>query len=286
MRNKTERGVGACWVFIAEAERRVAGDVGILSLANMMNGRTSPRRLAAGMLVAAAALLAAGCGRGLLRQFEYDEDVYLALDGSATVYVNGSLPAFVALRGADFDVNPAARFDKDRIAAFFEGPGVRVVRVTSSRRQERRFAHVRLEVADVRKLPSTKAFSWAAVRFERMGDLYRFREDLGASANKPVGSAGWDGTELVGFRLHLPSKVAYHNAGPDNLLRGNILAWEQPLSERLGGQPLEMEARVEPTTILYHTLWLFLGSMSAAFAALALIVWWVVKKGKDRIADA
>ena len=231
-----------------------------------------------------AALAAAGCGRGLLRPFEYDEDVYLALDGTATVYVNGSLPSFVALRGADFDVNPAARFDKDRIAAFFESPGVRVVRVTSSRRQGRRFAHVRLEVADIRKLPQARAFSWAAIRFERMGDLYRFREDLGASANKTVGNVGWKGTELVGFRMHLPSKIAYHNAGADNLLRGNILAWEQPLSERLAGQPLEMEARMEPTTILYHTLWLFLGSMSAAFVALALIIWFVAKKGKDRIA--
>jgi hypothetical protein len=250
----------------------------------MANARTSRLWRVAGGLVVVAALAAAGCGRGLLRQFEYDEDVYLALDGTATVYVNGSLSAFVALRGADFDVNPAARFDKDRIAAFFESPGVRVVRVTSSRRQGRRFAHVRLEVADIRKLPQARAFSWATIRFDRMDTLYRFREDLGASANKTVGNVGWKGTELVGFRMHLPSKIAYHNAGADNLLRGNILAWEQTLSERLAGQPLEMEARMEPTTILYHTLWLFLGSMSAAFVALALIVWFVAKKGKDRLA--
>ena len=250
----------------------------------MVNVRTSRLWRAAAILLALVALTASGCGRGLLRQFEYDEDVYLALDGTATIYVNGSLPAFVALRGADFDLNPAARFDKDRVAAFFASPGVRVVRVTSSRRQGRRFAHVRLEVDDIRKLPQMRAFSWATVRFDRNGTLYRFREDLGASANTAVRDVGWRGTELVAFRLHLPSKIAYHNAGPDNLLRGNILAWEQTLPERLAGQPLEMEARMEPTTILYHTLWLFLGSMSAAFAVLALIIWWVVKKGKDRIA--
>ncbi len=252
----------------------------------MVNARTSRLWRAAGILVALSALAASGCGRGLLRQFEYDEDVYLSLDGTATIYVNGSLPAFVALRGADFDLKPAARFEADRIAAFFASPGVRVVRVTSSRRQGRRFAHVRLEVDDIRTLPQTRAFSWAAIRFDRMDALYRIREDLGASANKAVGDVGWKGTELVAFRLHLPSKIAYHNAGSDNLLRGNILAWEQALSERLAGQPLEMEARMEPTTILYHTLWLFLGSMSAAFAVLALIIWWVVRKGKDRIAVA
>jgi len=141
-------------------------------------------------------------------------------------------------------------------------------------------------VSDIRKLPAARVFSWASIRFDRMGELYRFREDLGASANKPVGDVGWKGSELVGFRLHLPSKIAYHNAGEDNLLRGNILAWEQPLADRLAGQPLEMEARMEPTSILYRTLWLFVGSMAAAFTMLALIIWWVVKKGKDRIGEA
>jgi hypothetical protein len=268
-----------------EAEPSVAGEVSILSLAVMLNDRVSRRWCAAGCLlaVAVAALLSAGCKAGFLRQYEYDEDTYLSLDGSATIYVNASLPALVALRGADLDTNPAARFDRDRVSAIFESPGVHVVRVTSSRQHGRRFAHIRMEVSDVRKLPATRAFSWATIRFDRMAELYRFREDLGPSARKPVGDVGWNGKELVGFRLHLPSKIVYHNAGEDNLLRGNILAWEQTLSERLDGQPLEMEARMEPTSILYRTLWLFIGSMAAAFSMLALIIWWVVKKGKDTI---
>ena len=226
-------------------------------------------------------------GGDCCRQFEYDEDIYLSLDGTATIYVNGSLPALVALRGADFDVSPAARFDKDRIAAFFASPGVRVVRVTSSRRQGRRFAHVRLEVDDIRKLPQARAFSLGHDPVRPDGRRCTASARTWARRRtRPSATSAGTGTELVGFRLHLPSKIAYHNAGPDNLLRGNILAWEQTLSERLAGQPLEMEARMEPTTILYHTLWLFLGSMSAAFAVLALIIWWVVKKGKDRVADA
>ena len=93
-----------------------------------------------------------------------------------------------------------------------------------------------------------------------------------------LGDVGWDGSELVAFRLHLPSKIAYHTAGKDNLLRGNILLWEQPLTARLAGDRLEMEARMEPTSILYRTLWLFAGSMLAALSVLAAIIWWVVKK--------
>jgi len=39
----------------------------------------------------------------LFRQYEYEEEVYLSLVGSATVYVNSSLAALNALRGTAFD---------------------------------------------------------------------------------------------------------------------------------------------------------------------------------------
>jgi hypothetical protein len=250
----------------------------------MLKARAHRARSLAALLLAGCLVAAAGCrGGGLLRQYEYDEDIHLSLDGHATMYVNASIPALVALRGFDLDVAPSARFDRDRIAALYQGPGVRVVRVTSSRQHGRRFAHLRLEVDDMRKLPSAAAFSWATIRFERMGTLYRYRQDLGASANRQVPDVGWSGGELVAFRLHLPSKIAYHNAGKDNLLRGNILLWEQPFGARLAGDPLEMEARMEPTSILYRTLWLFAISMLAAFSVLAGLIWWVVKKGKGRM---
>lgn len=243
-----------------------------------------PAALGVVLLVSFAAATA-GCRSGLFRQFEDHEDIYLSLDGSATVYVNGSLPALRALRGFDVSLSPTARFDREKITELFSGPSVRVVRVTSSRQHGRRFAHARLEVADIRKLPLTPAFAWARIRFERMGDLYRYREDLGPSADQSVREVGWTGGELVAFRLHLPSKVVYHNAGEDNMRRGNILVWEQSMSARLAGEPLEMEVRMEPTSILYRTLWLFVGSMLAAFSLLGLIILWVVRRGKDRLAD-
>ncbi|MBW8863097.1 MAG: hypothetical protein JF601_12145, partial [Acidobacteria bacterium] len=49
-------------------------------------------------------LCASACGgSSLFRQYEYEEDVYLALDGTATVYVNSSIAALNALRGTTFD---------------------------------------------------------------------------------------------------------------------------------------------------------------------------------------
>ena len=39
--------------------------------------------------------------------YEYEEELYLGLDGSATLNVNASVPALVALRGVD--LNQSAR---------------------------------------------------------------------------------------------------------------------------------------------------------------------------------
>ena len=39
-----------------------------------------------------------GSGRGLTRQYEYEQDIYLDLDGSASVIVNASIPALIAPR--------------------------------------------------------------------------------------------------------------------------------------------------------------------------------------------
>ncbi|MBP1634676.1 MAG: hypothetical protein H6Q10_1250 [Acidobacteria bacterium] len=258
----------------------MAGGVSI-SLAVMVKARALALRAAPALL--AVALAAASCSRGgLARQYEYDEDIHLSLDGSATIYVNGSLPALVALRGFDLDLRPNARFDRERVNRAFSSAVTHVTRISHSRRQGRRFAHVRIEVDDIRKLPGTAAFSWLSLAFAREGDQFHYRATVGPSANRKVGDVGWKGSELVAFRLHVPSKVTYHNAGASNLRRGNILVWEQPFAARLAGEPLMMEARMAPTSILYTTLLLFAGSMLGAFSVLAAIIYWVVKRGKGR----
>ena len=61
-----------------------------------------------------AAVWPAGCGT-LVRESEYEEDVTLSLDGTGDDLRQRSLAALVALRGADLDLRPNARFDADRI---------------------------------------------------------------------------------------------------------------------------------------------------------------------------
>ena len=99
------------------------------------------------LLTTLLAASAACGGGGLFREYEYEEEMYLALDGSATIYVNASVPVLNALRGTSFNEDPSAGIDREGLTSFFTAPGLEVTRLTQSRRNGRRFAHVRLDAA-------------------------------------------------------------------------------------------------------------------------------------------
>jgi len=231
-------------------------------------------------LVVALTVLVAACGGVLKNEYEYEEELYLSLDGAATLYVNGSVPALVALRGVDLDVNPRARFDRARVRSLFEAPGLEV-RVSSSRRRGRRFVHVRVDAASLAELKQAAPFAWSTYQFERKGDVFAFHQIVGSAAGKPVGNVGWTGRELVAFRMHLPSRIPFHNAPSPTVGRGNILVWEQPLTARLKGEPLDIQVQLETESILVRTLVLFGSTIVAAALTFALVIWWMARKGGE-----
>lgn len=235
------------------------------------------------LAVAVVALLPAAACRDLVaRKYEYEEDVYLRLDGSATVYVNASVPALVALRDAPLPLDPAARLDRNDVRAFYSGAGVTVGSVSLSRREGRRYVHLRLEVDDIRRLGDLAPFAWSRYQFVERDGLRVFTQEVTAAAGKDVGDVGWQGDELVAVRLHLPSRVPFHNAPSRTVERGNIISWEQPLTARAKGEPLAIEAHMEQDSILFQTLTLFAGMAVLALAALGLFVLWVRRMGAPR----
>jgi hypothetical protein len=216
----------------------------------------------------------------VLRQpHEYEEELYLALDGSATLNLNSSVAALVALRGVDLRVDPHARLDRQRVRELFEVPGGSAI-VSVSRRDGRRFVHVRVDVADVRQLARLAPFAWSTYRFDRRDDVLEFEQSVGAAAGKDVGDVGWDGTEVVAFKMHLPSEVLFENAD-GSVQRGNILEWEQPLAARLASEPLHLEAHVATESILQQTLLLFGSTIVAAAIAFGGVLWWVSRRGRE-----
>src|SRR5512134_3534023 len=176
----------------------------------MRNGQAPRHRVPPAACLALIVLALPGCRSLIPRQYEYEEELYLSLDGTATMYVNGSVPALVALRGLDLD--PDARVDRTRVRRLYESPVTHVTRVSTSRRSGRRFVHLRIEVSDVRRLPEAAPFAWSTYRLHRTADEYVYVQAVGAAAGRDVGDVGWHGSELVAFRMHLPSKVRYHDA--------------------------------------------------------------------------
>jgi hypothetical protein len=238
------------------------------------------------------ALLAVGCGPLLGREYEYEEQVYLSVDGSASVVVNASIPALVALRGLQLDPAPRARFEPLALRRQLEGMGCNVTRVGAPwYRHGRRFAQVRIETSDIPALSKCGLLNWSTYSFTRSEGEIRFAQQVGAAAGGDPGAVSWTGNELVSFRLHVPSKILFHNVRrlSDNQTgeaeRGNILTWEQRLVDRRQGKPLDIQVRMDPQSILHRTLWLFAGSFLAAVVVMAALIWWVVRKGKRRAAE-
>jgi len=253
-------------------------------------GRSGQRGVAgASALALAAALTTVACGVSsrFFRQYEYEEEVYLSLDGTATVYLNSSIAALDALRGLSLDTNPTTPVDREALRAYYTSPNTHVNWVRTSRRNGRRFAHLRIEVDDVRKLGASAPFNWSSYQFDRDDHQFVYKQTVAPAAGKNVGTVGWTGKELVAFRLHLPSKIEYHTRNPadpdvDNFRRGNILVWEQSLADRLRGVPLSLEARMQTQSILYSTLWLFGVTFVTVAIGFGLVIWWVLRRGTRR----
>ena len=246
------------------------------------------------VVVGLSALVAAGgCSNPLGRQYEYEEQLYLDVNGSATVIVDASFPAFVALRGLPLDPAPRALTDRDEVRRVFESAGCHVASVGQGwRRSGRRFIQVRISTDDVRKLADCKPLAWSTYGFDAAADRLHYHQRIGAAAGGNPGAPNWDGSEIVGFKLHLPSRILDHNVKrldsgePGAPERGNILTWEQRLTDRRAGQPIDLDVTIEAQSILYRTLWLFAGALMAALAAIAVAIWATIRRGRARVRAA
>jgi hypothetical protein len=247
----------------------------------------------------AIAVMAAACNGGrpavFAPDYEYEEDLTQALDGSATLVVNASVPALAALHGVRLDSDPNSRADllKDAARAAFASPYSEVTSVSVWSRRGRRFVGVRLRVPDIRALSKAKPFAWSTYDLHEEGDQAIYRQTV-TGKGVPEPGAGWKGDELIAFRLHLPARIRFHNSRDyrtgevRNVARGNILTWEQTLRDRLDGKPIAwsgdhrpgvMEAHMDRQSILYRTLWLFAIAFSAAIVVMAGLIWLAMRRG-------
>jgi hypothetical protein len=230
-----------------------------------------------------------GCHNPLGRQYEYEEQLYLGVDGAAQTVIDASIPALIALRGLPIDTASRTSIDREQIRRIFSEEGCTNVRVGQPWvRRGRRFVQIRVTSPDVRQLQACTPLSWSTYTFELTGNVIHYAQTVGAAAGANPGTVNWTGDELVAFKLHLPSRIIDHNVkriedGSNGTVeRGNILTWEQRLSDRRAGVPVSIDVRMGAESILYRTLWLFAGAFAAAVTLLIVLIWLTMRRAKGR----
>jgi hypothetical protein len=228
------------------------------------------------------------CSSPFGRDYEYEEQLYLSVDGSARAIISASIPALVALRNLPLDANPRARVDRDVVERIYASNGCTDVRVGQPWiRRGRHFVQVRVDATDVTALAHCAPLSWSRFTFQRGDGVIHYEQQLGPASGVRPADVNWNGSELVSFKLHLPGRILFHNVKrldgsngePD---RGNILTWEQRLSDRLAGQPLDMVVTMDGESILHRTLWLFASAFVAAVVVLMLAIWLTVRHARRK----
>jgi len=252
-------------------------------------------RVATRVLIAMAIAATSACGawNPFAAHYEYEEQVYLTVDGRATIVIDASVPALVALRGLAIDPSPSASIDRNDVRRVIEAAGCRVDSVSRPwTRSGRNFVQVQITLDDVRQPQTCGLLAWSSYALTTSApDEIEYQQVVGAPPAAAAAPAIWDGTELVAFKLHAPSRIRYQNVkrldGTNGTWeRGNILTWEQRLSDRLAGKPVAMDVRMDSTSILRTTLWLFAGAFAAAVLLLIVVIWMVVRRGRKLVAGS
>jgi hypothetical protein len=225
----------------------------------------------------AAVLLLATALRSCLT-YEYEHEIWLRVDGSGAINVTGRLALWTAFKSLPLDESDPDAMKK-AARELFERSGLRVKRVTLTRRGGHRYLFVSAEFGDVNRISYTPAFPDLRIGLRREGGEIL----LDGSWQRPLEAlpgGDRDREGLMAVRFHLPSKVYGHRGAADGVERGNILSWRQEVASALDGGRLEFGADMDERSILFSTVMLFAGAVVLAVILLAIALWAVVRQGR------
>ena len=234
-------------------------------------------------------------GGPLGTEYQYEEDLTLSLDGSATLVVNASVPALVALRGLPLNTDLRTRGDelKNQLRDLYASDVTRVGRISNWTRRGRRFVGIHVTVSDVRALSKVAPFAWAKYDLREEGEQVVFRHTLSkprdaAAAYRPdrrrdrrVPPASSRAHPLPELALPRPRRVAPRRARQHPDLGAAAERSPRREADRLRGgrTPDVMEVRMDRQSILYRTLWLFGIAFAAALLVIAGLIWLTMRRG-------
>ena len=221
--------------------------------------------------------------------YEYEEDLYLSLDGSAELIVNASIPALVTLRGLDLPLDPAAqarpRRDPRRVHVAADRGHARQPAVAPARAALR--ADPRCASTDIRKLTdAAPVLVVARTSWPRRTALVVYRQTC-----RRISACGRARSERRLDRRRA-RRVPAPPAEQDRLAQRARPRDQRAKRHRarkhpgVGAAPdrsarrtaLSIEVRMDRQSILHRTLWLFAGAFLPPSSSLRF-VWLTIRKG-------
>lgn len=234
-------------------------------------------RLASSLFLAA---LLQGC-----LVYEYEHEFWLRVDGSGTVHVTGRPGLWTAFKGLGRPDALEATVTREAARALFERSGLRVKRVTLTRRDGRPYLFLSADFDDVGKLSGTAAFPDLHLGLRPEGERLRLEGTWARPAATPD-LGGRDRGGLMAVRFHLAAKVYEHKNAAEGVERGNIVAWRQDVAQALDGRGLDFGASMDRRSILHSTVGLFAAAIALGLSLLGLTLYLVFRKGQRRGASA
>jgi hypothetical protein len=216
--------------------------------------------------------------------YEYEHEFWLRTDGSGTVNVTGRPCLWTAFKGLGRPEDPEGTATRQAARALFEASGLRVERVTLTRRDGRPYLFVSADFDDVNRLSGSAAFPDLHIGLRREGERLRLEGTWSRPSTAPdIGNRGREG--LMAVRFHLPSKVYDHHNAFGGVERGNIVGWRQDVVDAMGGESLRFGAVIDSRSILGSTVRLFATAIVMALAILGGGLYLAFRRGRRRGAE-
>jgi hypothetical protein len=215
--------------------------------------------------------------------YEYEHEIWLKVDGSGTVNITGRPALWVAFKGLGRMSDPEGTATREAAQALFERSGLRVRRVTLTRRAGEPYLFVSADFDDVNRLAGTPAFPDLQLTLRPEGEHLRLRGTWTPPAPTPVvPEKHREG--LMAVRFHLPAKVYGHDNAVEGVERGNIVGWRQTVAEGLSGKGLRVGAEMDQRSILWATVGLFATAAAIGLSLVFGVLWWVHRRGRRDLA--
>lgn len=211
--------------------------------------------------------------------YEYEEEVFLEVDGSGRLRMSGSSEILEVLHA---DSNRGNGGSTSSMTSRFEGPGFELDSVRETERDGRSFVHVQGRFTNWNELCALPAFADRECRLDVTDDD---ELELYLTLPSPEGDIpeGVPPGASLALRFHFPSAVNYHNAHGD-MERGNIIVWERTVSEHFNATALVVEARFERRSVLATTVIILGTAVSVVLFSVALALLLIVRKGRRQLA--